>query len=140
MKISIGWMLAFAASVLASPVPEDLDLLEDFNITATAEALQARGIKTGQGVHGGYFYSFWTDGKGNVDFNNLNGGQYSVTWSGNGNWVGGKGWKPGSARLVPPCALSRRPLSLSTHSCAGLTNAKYSAQHHQLQRHLPAQR
>jgi endo-1,4-beta-xylanase len=28
------------------------------------------------------------------------GGQYSVTWSGNGNWVGGKGWKPGAARVI----------------------------------------
>lgn len=100
MKISVGWMLAFATSVLASPVPEGLDLPEDFNITATAEALHARGITPGQGTHGGYFYSFWTDGKGNVNFNNLNGGQYSVSWSGNGNWVGGKGWKPGSARTI----------------------------------------
>lgn len=91
-------MLALATSALASPVPEDLNLPEEFNMTATVEALQARGIQPGQGTHSGYFYSFWTDGQGNVDFNNLNGGQYSVSWSGNGNWVGGKGWKPGSAR------------------------------------------
>jgi endo-1,4-beta-xylanase len=50
------------------------------------------------GTHDGYYFSFWTDGGPNVRYTNEAGGQYSVTWSGNGNWVGGKGWNPGAAR------------------------------------------
>ena len=52
------------------------------------------------GTHNGYYYSFWTDGAGNVRYTNEAGGQYSASWSGNGNWVGGKGWNPGSARTI----------------------------------------
>lgn len=94
MKTSVLATLALATTGLASPFPED------FNATATVEALRARGIQPGTGTHGGYYYSFWTDGAGNIDFNNLDGGSYSCSWSGNGNWVGGKGWNPGSDRYV----------------------------------------
>ncbi|KAJ4302467.1 hypothetical protein N0V88_002612 [Collariella sp. IMI 366227] len=52
------------------------------------------------GTHNGYYYSFWTDGSPNVRYTNEAGGQYSVSWSGNGNWVGGKGWNPGTARTI----------------------------------------
>ncbi|KAG7289958.1 Endo-1,4-beta-xylanase 2 [Staphylotrichum longicolle] len=52
------------------------------------------------GESGGYYYSFWTDGAGNVKFTNGAGGQYSSQWSGNGNWVGGKGWRTGAARTI----------------------------------------
>ncbi|KAL2263912.1 hypothetical protein VTK26DRAFT_4472 [Humicola hyalothermophila] len=52
------------------------------------------------GTHDGYYYSFWTDGGPNVQFTLQSGGQYSVQWSGNGNWVGGKGWNPGSESRV----------------------------------------
>lgn len=50
------------------------------------------------GFHGGYYYSFWTDGAGSVAYDNWNGGTYNVKWSGNGNWVGGKGWQTGTNR------------------------------------------
>ncbi|CAG7851005.1 Endo-1,4-beta-xylanase xynf11a Short=Xylanase xynf11a; AltName: Full=1,4-beta-D-xylan xylanohydrolase xynf11a; Flags: Precursor [Serendipita indica DSM 11827] len=58
------------------------------------------GTPSSTGYHNGYYYSFWTDGAGNVYYTNGNGGSYSVSWSGNGNWVGGKGWNPGSARNI----------------------------------------
>jgi endo-1,4-beta-xylanase len=56
------------------------------------------GTPSSTGYHNGYYYSFWTDNAGNVNYQNGANGQYSVQWSGNGNWVGGKGWNPGSAR------------------------------------------
>ena len=43
-------------------------------------------------------YYFWTDGGAAVNYTNGDGGEYQVTWSGHGNFFGGKGWNPGSAR------------------------------------------
>ena len=48
------------------------------------------------GTNNGFYYSFWTDGAGQISYENGPGGEYSATWSGDGNWVGGKGWMPGS--------------------------------------------
>ncbi|KZS88237.1 putative endo-1,4-beta-xylanase B precursor [Sistotremastrum niveocremeum HHB9708] len=59
------------------------------------------GTPSSTGTNGGYYYSFWTDGTGDVTYTNGAGGQYSVTWSGNqGNFVAGKGWNPGSAQAI----------------------------------------
>jgi len=52
------------------------------------------------GTNGGYYYSFWTDGGAAVTYTNKANGEYSVTWSGNGNFVAGKGWMPGAARSI----------------------------------------
>lgn len=58
------------------------------------------GTPSSTGTSGGYYYSFWTDGGADVTYTNGAGGEYSITWSGNGNFVGGKGWNPGSAQCV----------------------------------------
>lgn len=55
---------------------------------------------SGTGTHNGYYYSWWTDGASPVTYTNEAGGGYSVTWKSGGNFVGGKGWKPGSARSI----------------------------------------
>jgi endo-1,4-beta-xylanase len=52
------------------------------------------------GTSGGYYYSFWTDTPSSVTYTNGAGGEYTVSWNGNGNFVGGKGWQTGSARYV----------------------------------------
>ncbi|KAK8120471.1 glycoside hydrolase [Apiospora kogelbergensis] len=81
-----------AAGALAAPATEveTRDLVERQAIT-----------KTQTGIDNGFYYSFWTDGQGQVQYTNGNAGQYSVKWSGNkGNFVGGKGWNPGSARVI----------------------------------------
>ena len=56
------------------------------------------GTPSSTGTHDGYYYSWWTDGGSDVTYTNLAGGSYSVRWSSGGNFVGGKGWNPVSAR------------------------------------------
>ncbi|HET9863299.1 MAG TPA: glycoside hydrolase family 11 protein [Steroidobacteraceae bacterium] len=52
------------------------------------------------GNNNGYYYSFWTDGGGSVQFCLQGGGRYTSNWSNVGNWVGGKGWQTGAARTI----------------------------------------
>jgi hypothetical protein len=52
------------------------------------------------GTHGGYYYSFWTDGGGSTTFCLQSNGRYTSNWSNVGNWVGGKGWQTGGRRAV----------------------------------------
>lgn len=63
------------------------------------------GLATGQGTSNGWFYSWWADTTGSHVYNNGAGGSYDITWSGSGNFVGGKGYKTGSARYDPSQAL-----------------------------------
>ncbi|RYP57105.1 hypothetical protein DL769_009690 [Monosporascus sp. CRB-8-3] len=51
-----------------------------------------------QGVFGQYFWSYWSEGGGNFVCNNGAGGSYTARWSGNGGFVCGKGWNPGTGR------------------------------------------
>ncbi|KAG8931411.1 hypothetical protein FRC01_001358 [Tulasnella sp. 417] len=78
------------AAVLAAPSKDKNELVARQTLTSSQT-----------GTNNGYYYSFWTDGAGQVSYTNGAGGSYSVTWSGNaGNWVGGKGWNPGAARAI----------------------------------------
>jgi endo-1,4-beta-xylanase len=43
-------------------------------------------------------YSWWSDGASRVTYTNTNAGSYSVNWGSGGNFVGGKGWSPGTDR------------------------------------------
>ena len=61
---------------------------------------ERQSTPSGEGTHNGFFYSFWTDGGSPVTYTNGAGGSYSVRWQSGGNFVGGKGWNPGTARTI----------------------------------------
>lgn len=92
--VSLKSLLLGATGVLAMP----------FNATELQEIgaqLRARaGTPSSTGYHNGFYYSFWTDNGGNVNYQNGAGGSYSVNWQNCNNFVGGKGWKPGTARTI----------------------------------------
>ncbi|KAI0125610.1 xylanase [Xylariales sp. AK1849] len=81
------------ASALAAPL-EELAPLDGMHEKIT------RSTAAGTGTNNGFFYSFWTDGQGSVTYNNGAAGSYDVSWSNVGNFVAGKGWNPGSNRVI----------------------------------------
>ena len=80
---------------------------------------RATNTPSGAGNSNGFYYSFWTDSGGDATYTNGADGQYSLSWSGNGNCVGGKGWQPGGNRYVsasPP--MLRAPRSNPTNTAS----------------------
>lgn len=85
--------------VLAAPF-DFLTEREDVNVTSSL--VKRQNTPNGEGQHNGYFYSWWSDGGGSAVFTMGEGSKYSVTWRNTGNFVGGKGWNPGTGRYVHP--------------------------------------
>ncbi|KAJ5979847.1 Concanavalin A-like lectins/glucanase [Penicillium waksmanii] len=88
-------------------MPSLTSLLSFFTLAAGALSASSELSKretytsSSTGTSNGYYYSFWTDGSGDVTYSNGAAGEYSVTWTGdNGNFVAGKGWNPGGSRSV----------------------------------------
>ncbi|MBE3048557.1 glycoside hydrolase family 11 protein [Candidatus Bathyarchaeota archaeon] len=93
--------LLFTAA-LATAIPLDEELFGrslDLGSKLDHSARQA-GSPEGNGFHSGYYYSFWSDGQGQITYNNLANGSYDSEWNNVGNWVGGKGWNPGGEKTV----------------------------------------
>ncbi|GAB7348314.1 hypothetical protein MBLNU459_g6292t1 [Dothideomycetes sp. NU459] len=88
-------LLAFtaAAGAFAAPCSGKCDAVPD-------ALLDKRSTSPGTGTNNGYFYSYYTDGTGTVTYNNEAGGEYSTSWTDSGDFVAGKGWNPGSARVI----------------------------------------
>jgi len=88
-------LLAASAAVGAFAAPSS----EPAQLSSRTDLIKRQTYtNSATGTHNGYYFSFWTDGAGQIRYTNEEGGRYSVTWSGNGNWVGGKGWMPGTDR------------------------------------------
>ena len=86
-----------ALGVIAAP----FDMLGEIAARddANATSLERRQVTAnGEGTHNGYFYSWWSDGKGYAQYTMGEGSRYSLTWRNVGNCVGGKGWNPGTGR------------------------------------------
>ncbi|EAW16757.1 glycoside hydrolase family 11 protein [Aspergillus fischeri NRRL 181] len=84
---SLSFGLAAIASAYALPGDKSVNLAERQTITSSQT-----------GTNNGYYYSFWTNGAGTVQYTNGAGGEYSVTWANQngGDFTCGKGWNPGS--------------------------------------------
>jgi endo-1,4-beta-xylanase len=68
---------------------------------APTDLVARQSTPSSTGTHNGCYYSWWTDGGSQVTYTNGAAGSYSVTWGGGGgNFVGGKGWNPGSTRTI----------------------------------------
>ncbi|CRJ87258.1 hypothetical protein BN1708_009236 [Verticillium longisporum] len=95
--------LLLAASAFTAVLGRPFDNFDgpDVNITDASELLVRRQVTANsEGTHNGYFYSWWSDGGGQVTYTMGAGSRYSVTWKDTGNFVGGKGWNPGTGRTI----------------------------------------
>jgi len=69
-------------------------------VSVAASPFNKRITTTSSGTNNGFYYQFWTNGGGSVDYENGSGGAYSVNWSNAGDFTAGKGWNPGSAQAI----------------------------------------
>lgn len=87
-------LLVACSAIAAIAAPTDV-------VKRESDGLTKRATGSSTGTSGGFYYSYWTDGQSDATYTNGNGGNFNVRWSNNkGNFVGGKGWKTGSARSI----------------------------------------
>jgi endo-1,4-beta-xylanase len=88
-------LIALTAASGALSAPFDF-LHERDNDNSTLIARQT--TQNEEGYHNGYFFSWWSDGGGYAQYTMGEGSRYDVDWQNTGNFVGGKGWNPGTGR------------------------------------------
>lgn len=95
--------LLVALTAVTGVLGHPLDGISERDGESSAPALERRYTTPNSvGTNNGYFYSWWSDGGGDATFTMGEGSHYSVTWKNTGNFVGGKGWNPGTGRFVFP--------------------------------------
>jgi hypothetical protein len=90
--VSLTVLVLLAAGTFA--LPSNTNSIHAKTVSARGPSgLQARaGTPSSSGQHDGYYYNFWTDGGGTVDYQNGDKGSFSVNWKNCSNFFGGKGW------------------------------------------------
>jgi endo-1,4-beta-xylanase len=74
-------------------------LICTFALSVTAVSAQTL-TSNSTGTNNGFYYTFWKD-SGSASMTLQAGGRYTSQWTNNtNNWVGGKGWNPGSSSRV----------------------------------------
>ncbi|KAJ5930058.1 hypothetical protein N7466_005551 [Penicillium verhagenii] len=91
MKSITTFLVASATMMGVMAVPGEYHKRHDKRSTITSSAT---------GTSGGYYYEFWTNGGGTVDYTNGDLGEYSVSWTDCGDFTSGKGWSTGSDRDI----------------------------------------
>jgi endo-1,4-beta-xylanase len=70
-------------------------------LAVTAATAQTTVQNNGTGTNNGYYYSLYTSGgSSTMTFSNQYPGNYAITWNNVNDVVGGKGWNPGSSRVI----------------------------------------
>jgi endo-1,4-beta-xylanase len=98
--------LAFLfTAALAAAVPLDEELFGrsidlGSKVDHELNGRTALGDPEGNGFNSGYFYSYWSNGQGSVNYKNGHNGSYAMTFTNVGNVVAGKGWNPGGNKTI----------------------------------------
>jgi endo-1,4-beta-xylanase len=92
---ALALVLTAATGALSAPF-DFLHKRDDGNSSLVAR----QATPNEEGYHNGYFFSWWSDGGGYVQYNMGEGSRYDVEWRDTGNFVGGKGWV--SVPHIPP--------------------------------------
>ncbi len=81
---------ATVSSVFALPTADVLEVRDELANVTERGLLERSGTASSTGTNNGYYYSFYTDNNAYVVYTNGPGSEYSVQWSGNGDFVAGK--------------------------------------------------
>ncbi|KAK3213548.1 hypothetical protein GRF29_28g283523 [Pseudopithomyces chartarum] len=92
--------ILLAAAAVTNVLARPFDFLDERDANVTAVLERRQNTPNGEGTHNGYFYSWWSDGGGSAVYTMGEGSKYSVQWRQTGNFVGGKGWNPGTGRTI----------------------------------------
>lgn len=91
--------MALASLVLASCSSNEETTTEKSAVVGTRQSGYVADEAGRTGTSNGYFWSLYNEG-GTANITQGNGGNFSISYSGCADIVGGKGWNPGSARNI----------------------------------------